>query len=200
MAKPDGMSVTEIVAFVLGVLNVTLVVRRSLWNYPFGLVMVALYAWVFFEAKLYSDALLQIFFCVVQIYGWVNWARNASQEGEVKVERMANRGRVSWLGGAVIAILLWGWGMHRFTDAAFPWWDACVAILSVVAQILMSRRLIENWVLWVAVDFLAIGLYLAKDLRLTALLYAIFLALSLWGLIGWRNAERRTTPALGGPR
>ena len=85
--------------------------------------------------------------------------------------------------------------MHRFTDAAYPWWDAGVAILSVAAQILMSRRLIENWVLWIAVDVLAIGLYAAKDLRLTALLYVVFLALSVWGMIDWRVAERRLAEA-----
>jgi nicotinamide mononucleotide transporter len=85
--------------------------------------------------------------------------------------------------------------MHRFTDAAFPWWDAAVAMLSVAAQILMSRRLIENWALWIAVDVLAIGLYAAKDLWLTALLYAIFLFLAIWGLIGWHATERRPATA-----
>ena len=85
--------------------------------------------------------------------------------------------------------------MHRYTDAAFPWWDAGVAMLSVAAQILMSRRAIENWVLWITVDGIAIGLYAAKDLWLTALLYMIFLALSVWGLMDWRRAEQRQSPA-----
>ena len=110
---------------------------------------------------------------------------------EVEVERMAPASRVVWLAGSAIAIVVWGWAMHRFTDAAFPWWDAAVAMLSVAAQVLMSRRLIENWILWITVDVLAIGLYAAKDLWLTAVLYAIFLALSAWGLLDWRGAERR---------
>lgn len=189
------MTSIEKVAFVLGVANVVLVVRRSLWNYPFGLAMVVLYGWIFFGAKLYSDALLQIFFFVVQIYGWLNWARNRSNTGRVEVERMSDGARLAWLVGAAVATALWGWGMHRFTDAAYPWWDAGVAILSVAAQILMSRRLIENWVLWIAVDVLAIGLYAAKDLRLTALLYVVFLVLSVWGMLDWRVAERRLAEA-----
>lgn len=184
------MSPIETVAFVLGVVNVTLVVRRSLWNYPFGLAMVTLYASVFWEARLYSDALLQVFFVVVQLYGWVNWARSAARAGEVRVERLRWPARAAWLGGSLGVALVWGWGMARFTDAAFPWWDAGVAILSVAAQVLMSRRLIENWLFWIAVDLLAVGLYAAKDLWLTALLYVIFLALSVWGLIDWRAAER----------
>jgi nicotinamide mononucleotide transporter len=181
----------EIIAFALGVVNVTLVVRRSLWNYPFGLVMVSLYAVIFHDAKLYSDAILQFFFFVVQLYGWANWAQSKGRDGEVVVVRLGRAERVLWLFGIVLATAIWGWAMHRFTDAAFPWWDAAVAMLSVAAQILMSRRAIENWVLWIAVDVIAIGLYAAKDLWLTALLYAIFLMLSAWGLIDWRRAERQ---------
>lgn len=185
------MSPLEVIAFVLGVANVTLVVRRSLWNYPFGLAMVSLYGVIFLGARLYSDAILQIFFFMVQLYGWLNWARSKSDEGEVVVVRLAAAERMAWLAGIAIATALWGWAMHRFTDAAFPWWDASVAMLSVAAQILMSRRAIENWVLWIAVDLDAIGLYAVKDLWLTALLYTIFLALSVWGLIDWRAARRR---------
>ncbi|MFA5969250.1 MAG: nicotinamide riboside transporter PnuC [Sphingomonas sp.] len=189
------MSWLEEIAFVLGIINVVLVVRRSLWNYPFGLVMVSLYAVIFFGAKLYSDAILQLFFFIVQIYGWTNWARNKRSEGRVVVLRLATGERAAWLIGIAVATACWGWLMHRFTDAAFPWWDASVAMLSVAAQILMSRRAIENWWLWIIVDIDAIGLYAAKDLRLTALLYAVFLMLSAWGLIDWRRAERRAAAA-----
>lgn len=185
------MSPLEIVAFLLGIANVTLVVRRSLWNYPFGLALVSLYAVIFYDAKLYSDAILQLFFFIVQLYGWMNWSRSKGDAGEVVVVRLGNAERGAWIAGIALATGLWGWGMRSLTDAAFPWWDASVAMLSVAAQILMSRRAIENWVLWIAVDLDAIGLYFAKDLHLTALLYVIFLALSVWGLIDWRRAERR---------
>ncbi len=183
------MSWIEIVAALLGLANVALVVRRSLWNYPFGLAMVALYAFVFFDAKLYSDALLQIFFFAVQLYGWWNWNRSRAEAGEVRVERLDERARLAWLAGCVAAAVGWGALMHCFTDAAFPWWDGTIAVLSVAAQILQSRRKLESWVLWIAVDMLAIGLFAAKDLWVTAVLYAVFLALSVWGLIGWTRAK-----------
>ena len=185
------MSAIETAAFLLGVVNVILVVRRSIWNYPFALAMVTLYAWVFWGAKLYSDTLLQGFFFAVNIYGWWYWARSIQAEGEVAVERMSAAMRFGWVTGCLIATAGWGWLMHRYTDAAFPWWDASVAMTSVAAQILQSRRKIESWILWIVVDVIAIGLYAAKDLRLTAVLYAIFLTLSIWGLIDWRRAERR---------
>ncbi len=189
------MTGLEIVAFLLGIANVTLVVRRSIWNYPFGLIMVALYGKIFLDVRLYSDAILQIFFFVVQLYGWWNWSRNRTQAGSVTVVRLRNRDRARWAIGCTIAAALWGYGMHRFTDASFPWADATLAITSVSAQILMSRRAIENWWLWIAVDIGSVGLYAAKGLWLTMLLYAIFLGLAIWGLFDWRAAERRQAAA-----
>lgn len=189
------MSLLEAIAVALGLINVVLVVRRSLWNYPFGIVMVVLYAHIFFDARLYSDALLQIFFFVVQIYGWVHWARIAARTGDVAVVRLTPRAQLAWVIGCAVATAIWGWGMYRFTNAAYPWWDGSVAILSVAAQLLMSRRFLENWMLWIMVDLLAIGLYAAKDLWLTAGLYGVFLLLAIWGLIGWREAERRNAVA-----
>ena len=186
----------EIVAFLLGIANVTLIVRRSIWNYPFGLAMVALYGRIFLDARLYSDAILQIFFFVVQVYGWWHWARVRRSVGTVTVIHLDNRARLRWAIGCVLASTLWGYGMHRFTDAAFPFADAALAMTSVVAQIMMSRRAIENWWLWIAVDIGSVGLYAAKGLWLTMLLYTIFLGLAIWGLIDWRSAERRQRAAV----
>jgi nicotinamide mononucleotide transporter len=182
------MSWLEWVAAGLGVINVALVVRRSVWNYPFGLAMVALYFFVFFEARLYSDALLQIFFFVVQIYGWVNWVKARSAAGEVPVGRLTQRARIGWIGGTALASLIWGLGMARYTDAAAPIIDAFIAGTSISAQILMARRMIENWAAWILVDLVAVALYFSRDLYPTSALYLLFLLLSIAGLIGWRRA------------
>lgn len=184
------MNWLEWIAAGLGVVNVTLVVRRSIWNYPFGLAMVALYFFVFFEARLYSDALLQIFFFVVQLYGWWNWVRARRMAGEVPVATLTPRARLAWIAGTAAASLAWGLGMARYTDAAAPLIDAAVAGMSIAAQILMAQRRIENWVLWILVDAVAIGLYASRDLYATSALYALFLLLSVAGLVGWRRALR----------
>lgn len=186
-----GMSALEVAAFLLGVANVALLVKRSIWNYPFALVMVSLYAVIFHDARLYSDALLQLFFFAVNLYGWWSWARAKGAAGAIMVERMTIPARAAWTGGILVAALAWGTLMHRFTDASYPWWDAAIAAASIAAQILLAQRRIENWWLWIAVDIAAIGLYAAKSLWLTAVLYVIFLGLSVWGLIDWRGAERR---------
>ena len=190
------MSPIETTAFVLGVVNIVLLVRRSIWNYPFALAMVALYARVFFAAKLYSDALLQVFFFIVNLYGWWQWRRSHVREGDILVELMSNRVRLGWAAGCAVGIAVWGWLMHRFTDASYPWWDAGVAIVSVAAQIMLAKRWLENWVLWIGVDLVSIGLYAAKGLWLTMVLYAVFLALATWGLIDWRNTRRAAGSAV----
>jgi nicotinamide mononucleotide transporter len=188
----------EALATLLGLINIGLIVRRSVWNYPFGLAMVAIYAWLFAQpgVRLYSDALLQLFFFVVQLYGWWNWARSQAKAGEVQVVLLSANRRAFWLAGIAAATLGWGALMHRFTDAALPWWDAFIAMTSVVAQLLMARRYLENWILWIAVDAVAIGVYAAKGLMLTAFLYAVFLIMSAIGLASWRKALARGPEAL----
>jgi nicotinamide mononucleotide transporter len=181
----------EYAAALLGVANVVLVVRRSIWNYPFALAMVTLYLFVFWDAKLYSDALLQIFFFVLNVYGLANWLRSRREAGEVVVTTLSGRERALWIAGTLAASLAWGWVMMRFTDAAAPIWDALIAGLSVSAQLLLARRCLENWALWIAVDLIAIPLYWSRGLGPTALLYMLFLGLAVAGLVGWWRAYQR---------
>jgi nicotinamide mononucleotide transporter len=180
----------EIAAAVLGVINVALVVRRSTWNYPFGIAMVSLYFFVFWEAKLYSDALLQIFFLLIQLYGWWAWFHAAHVDHGVAVGWMDTKRRLSWLAGTAVAAVIWGTGMARFTDAAAPYADATIAGLSVAAQILQSLRRVESWVLWIMVDALAIGLFAWRGLLVTSALYALFLVLAIVGLFEWRRRAK----------
>ena len=184
------MNALEILATLLGIANIILLVRRSIWNYPFGIAMVALYADIFFTAKLYSDALLQLFFFAIQVYGWWAWWRAGGGEHKVEVERLTGAARTAWIAMIALTSFAWGTMMHAYTDASFPWWDATVAMASIAAQILLARRMIENWVLWIAVDAMAIGLYLTKGLTLTAGLYFVFLLLCIFGLREWAAAER----------
>lgn len=180
------MSPLEILAVCLGLANIALLIRRSIWNYPVGMAMVTLYGVIFFTARLYSDALLQIFFFVLQLYGWWCWATARGEgDGTVRVERLSAAQWGLYLGGAAVAAAAWGMLMHRFTDAAAPWWDAAIAMLSITAQIMLARRYLENWLLWIAVDAIAMPLYWSRGLPLTAGLYGLFLVMSAIGLREW---------------
>lgn len=184
------MTAIEGVAATLILLNLWLLVRRSLWNFAFAIAGVTLYAWIFWQARLYSDALLQGFFLALNVYGWHNWTRAKEALGEVVVLRMTPAARTGCLVAIVTATAGSGWIMHRFTDAAAPWLDAGVAMTSVAAQILLTRRKLENWVLWIAVNVMSITLYASRGLYITMVLYCAMLALSVWSLIEWRRAER----------
>lgn len=188
------MNPLELVAVLLGVANIVLLARRSVWNYPFGLAMVSLYAVIFTEARLYSDALLQVFFFVIQCYGWWHWHQRADH-GVVAPRRLSMPALGLTLIAVALAALVWGWGMQRFTDAAAPFWDAAIAMTSIAAQILLARRFIQNWWLWIAVDTVAVPLFWSRNLPLTAGLYALFLVLSVIGLVAWERAAREARQA-----
>ncbi|WP_425229879.1 nicotinamide riboside transporter PnuC [Sphingomonas sp.] len=184
------MSLIDLLAAGLTLVNVWLVVRRSLWNYPFGLAAVAVSAAVFWREKLYSDVLLQGFFFLVQFYGWWVWARHREADGAVAVAWLDWRRRLMVAAVTLAATLGWGAAMHRYTDAALPWWDAANLMLSVVAQLLMSRRYAENWILWIVVDVEATGLYAAKGLTAFTALYVVLTAMASWGFYSWWRAGR----------
>lgn len=185
------MSWLEVLAALFGLANILLIVRRSVWNFPAALIMVTLTGVVLWEAKLYSDAGLQAFFFIVNILGWVLWARNRGAAGEIMVDRLGAAGQIVWITLAMAATYGWGLFMALNTDATNPWWDASVAMLSIAAQILMTRRYINNWHWWIVVNILSIGLYWHKQLYVFTGLYVIFLGMAVWGLIEWRRAEAR---------
>ena len=184
------MTLIELVAALLGLANLVLIIRRSVWNYPFALAMVTLYAKVFWDAKLYSDAGLQLFFIAANLYGWWAWSRASAAVGEVRVEQLTPRARLIWLGATFAAALGWGWLMATRTDASYPYADALVLMGSVAAQILMTRRYLENWHGWIGVNLVSIALYAAKGLYPTMILYLLFLGMAIAGLIEWRRAAR----------
>ncbi|QDK31236.1 nicotinamide riboside transporter PnuC [Sphingomonas sp. IC081] len=184
------MDPVEWIAAALGLANIALLVRRSVWNYPFGMAMVALYFVVFWQAKLYGEAGLQIFFFAAQGWGWLLWVRAGGGESRVPVRRLGGFSRALWLVATAALALNLGWVMHKFTDASLPYADAAIAGASIAAQILLAFRRIENWVLWIAIDVASIGVYAYKDLWPTAALYVVFLVMSVLGLIEWAAAER----------
>ncbi len=183
------MSPLEMAAAALGLVNIVLIARRTVLNYPFGIAMVILYGILFAQTRLYSAALLQLFFLASQVYGWWYWRRSHAGTGAVPVRRLQAAGWRRVLAGGVAGTLLLGLLMSRLTDAAAPWWDAANAAWSMVAQLLTDRRYTESWPLWVAIDALSIGLYASQGLIATAILYALFLLIALWGWWAWRRAE-----------
>ena len=176
---------TEIAGAILGLLQIWLLVRRSVWNFPVAMVMVSLIGVTLFEARLYSEAGLQVFFFVVNAAGWVQWRAAADAGHTVPVGWMRWSSRAIWAAVTALLSVSLGWLMHRFTNAALPFADSAVTGASIAAQFLLNLRRIENWVLWVAIDVISVALYLYRDLYVLAALYLAFLVISVIGLRQW---------------
>jgi nicotinamide mononucleotide transporter len=183
----------EVLAVITGIISVYLSTRENIWSWPTALVNVALYFVVFYETKLYADMGLQVVYFALSLYGWYEWLYGGENRTELHVSRssLALGVRLAMIGIACVAIL--GTVLARFTDAALPYIDSATASTSLVAQWMMTRKILENWAVWIAVDVVYIAMFVFKRLYLTAGLYAVFLVLAVMGYIQWKRslAERR---------
>lgn len=190
LAGQRALNPIEAAASLIGLVQIVLLVRRSVWNFPLAMVQVALTGVVLVDARLYSEAGLQGFFFIVNAQGWWAWRRaQGGNDAAVPVRRMDWPARGGWAAVTVALSLSLGWVMHRFTNAALPFADSAVTGASIAAQLLLNARRIENWVLWIAIDVVSIGLYLVRGLNLLAVLYFAFLVLSVIGLRQWTRSE-----------
>ena len=179
----------EIAGTLFGLLCVVLVIRRSIWCWPVGLVQVMLFIIIFYNAKLYSDLLLHVIYVGMQIYGWYYWLKHGGEQadGALVVESMSLRQLTAWIAATAAGTLLLGYLMQRWTDAAVPYGDAFTTVASLVAQFLLARKFLENWLFWIVVDVVAIGIYYYKNLQPTTVLYTVFLILAVIGYVSWRR-------------
>ncbi len=183
------MTVLELLAALVSAWGVWLTARRRPWCWPVGLVSVLAYAWVFVDARLYSDALLQLAFAVMIGYGWRRWLQHLDVEGRVQVAPLPMRQAAVHLSLGIVGALALGSAMHHWTHAALPWLDAALTAFSLVAQWWQARRHIAAWWLWIAVDVIYVGQYAYKSLLITSLLYAGFVALAIMGLRAWTQVD-----------
>lgn len=186
----------ELVAAVLALAMVACNMREVHWGWPLAMLSSLLYVGVFAAHRIYGDASLQVFFAVMAAWGWFQWLRGHRADGSsLQVARLSTHG---WLAAAAGSALLWpalALFLHRFTDTDVPWSDGFVTALSVVGQVLLARKFIENWGVWLAVNVVSVGLFVHKGLWLTVGLYAVFAALSVAGYVAWR----RRLPTLPAP-
>lgn len=186
-----GRSPLEWVAVAFGIVSVYLSVRENIWSWPTAIVNVTLYVWIFLQARLFADMGLQVFYIVINAYGWWNWLYGGANHSELHVTRLSRRLALAlpfvWLAGtAVLAVFL-----RAYTPAALPWADSALTVASLIAQYLLTRKVLENWAIWVAADVAYIAMYIYKDLGPTAFLYAVFLVLATMGHFEWKKRWER---------
>jgi nicotinamide mononucleotide transporter len=180
-----GASPYEWVATVSGFICVYLVIKRNIWCFAFGFVQVSIYAWIFYDVKLYSDMALHVFYIGFQIYGWMLWKNAQDSTGHVIVNQGTAKEYVLWVIAIAISTMVLGTIMTQYTDASFPYPDAFTTCASLGAQWLLSHKKLLNWMLWIVVDIVAIVVYWKKGLFPTSALYACFLVMAMIGQWQW---------------
>ncbi|MEQ1947884.1 MAG: nicotinamide riboside transporter PnuC [Bryobacteraceae bacterium] len=195
------MALTELLGFLTGAINVWLLAKQNIWNWPVGLANNALYVAVFLNSGLYGDAGLQLVYITLGIYGWWLWGQRrkvANDDGGGLPVTRTPRDAWMWMAPATAfsAIALYFF-LARFTDSTVPGWDAITTALSLAATYGQARKYLESWWIWILADIIYIPLYAYKNLNLTAALYFIFMILCVMGLRSWSQSVRH--PA-GDPR
>jgi len=178
-------SLLELLSFTLSVTTVVLNIRQIHWAWLFSILSSGLYASVFFDARLYGDMGLQWVFIIVSVWGWFLWWRGIDGSSQLPVSALASRERVFALIAWGLGFIALAWFLKKFTDTDVPVADGFLTAGSLLGQVLLSRKKIENWLIWIIVDVLYVGLYIYKNLMLTAALYAVFVVMAIMGLRAW---------------
>lgn len=189
-----GTNAFELGCAALTLFSVWLTARENIWCWPTGIVAAALYGVFFVRIKLYADASLQLFFIATSFYGWWWWLRGGHNRTEAPVSRLKRRDALFLAALTAIAIGVIGYFFAAHTDAHLPFWDATASGASVTAQLLLMRKKIENWPLWLAIDTLCVGIYVYKGAFPTAVLYALLLILAVVGWIEWNKSWTQQNP------
>jgi nicotinamide mononucleotide transporter len=178
----------EWVAAIAGVVSVFLSAREKIWSWPTALVNVSLYFYIFLRAGLYSDMGLQVVYFALSLYGWHQWLYGGAQHTRLEVSRASPR---VWIIAAVVGVLFWT-GLSRYTatlpGVSLPHLDAALTTTSLVAQWMMTRKILENWILWIIADLVYVPMFIFKGLYPTAAQYSVFLALAVLGFVNWRRS------------
>ena len=195
------MSYIEFIGTIFNLWCVWLTVKGKISSWPVGIVGIVFYIFLFYQIRLYSDLFEQFYFLVMSFYGWWLWLNISGRKkdkdaGELKIS--VNSNRSNWIYGAVIilgtaALTYFVKNINSYfpaffpEPASYPFLDAFTTVMSFAATVLMAKKKVECWYLWILVDIIGIGLYFVKDVRFISLEYVLFLGMAIQGLIGWRK-------------
>lgn len=209
------LSWIEAVGTLAGLLCIWLASLEKISNYAFGLINVTLFAIIFFQIQLYASLLLQLFFFAANIYGWYAWSRqNSQQEAELQIRWLPLPKAIAWFVACVVAIglmtvyinlvfafltrvavsVMSGFGLNVSMPVlqpdAFPFWDSCMMVLSIAAMILMTRKYVENWLLWVIINVISVAIFALQGVYAMSLEYLLLTFIALNGSRMWINSAR----------
>jgi nicotinamide mononucleotide transporter len=181
----------ELIGAVLGIAMVVCNIKQIHWAWPLAFVSSALYFLVFWGSKLYGDGALQVFFAAMAVWGWAQWLRGVRPDGQaLRVQSLSTANTIKLIAACAILWGLTGSFLLKFTTTDVPWWDGFTTALSIVATVMLGRKYIENWPLWIVVNIVGIALFAYKGLWLTVGLYTVFAGMAVLGWQTWRREMR----------
>lgn len=200
----QGQSILELTGVFTGLICVWLAAINNIWNWPFAIVCTAIYVYIFEQAALYADMGQNIYLLGINIYGWYYWLKKP--KGEVKRPVLTiTKKQVLWSVIAVAAVtpalgytLVSLSPILHYKPAAFPYLDSFCTACSLVGQLFLARKVLENWLIWIFVDIIYVGIYIVKDLKPTAFMFAVYVVIALFGYIDWRKEYRKQLQTANG--
>jgi len=180
----------EITGVISGLLCVYLAAVNNIWNWPIAIISVSIYILIFFEAHLFADMGLQVYFLATNIYGWYYWSRKTFTENKIPVALITKKEIILSIAVIIAFTVILGSAL-KYTTASYPYIDSFCTACSLVAQIFLARKVLENWLIWIFVDIIYVGIYLIKGLHLTAIMYIIYVGIALLGYIDWKKEYKK---------
>ncbi|MDO8992820.1 MAG: nicotinamide riboside transporter PnuC [Daejeonella sp.] len=192
-----NQSLLETSGVITGILCVYLAAKNNIWSWPIAIISVLIYIFIFFEAKLYADTGLQVYFLLMNFYGWYFWSRKDERK-KVPVSSITPKEIILSVAGIVVFTAGLGFFLYKGTDASFPFIDSFCTACSLLAQVFLARKVLENWLIWIFVDIIYVGVYISKDLHLTAGMYALYIIIAAIGYHDWRKDYQKGRVLLSG--
>lgn len=182
------LRIIEILGVLTGLVCVWLYIREKVLAWPITIISASLFIILFLDARLYANVGLQVFFIVLAVYGWHQWQRGGTEKAGVSVSRISGIVAVLLLlltaaASAVLALVL-----GSVTNAAEPLWDSLATAMSLAAQWMLARKILENWLVWIAADIIFVAVYVQSALYVTAGLYVVYLVMATTGFLTWRRS------------
>ena len=186
-----GAHYVEILGVIFSILYLIFSIRQNILLWPLGIASALLYMVVFYQSKFYADMGLNGYYVVISIYGWLLWRKGSAEDGsKLAVSRLGKRHALILLGFTAAAFAGIGLILDRYTDSPVPYWDAFTTAVSFTATWLLARKILENWILWIIVDAVSMGLYLYRGLYPTLFLFAIYTTMAVIGYLKWSRTYK----------
>jgi nicotinamide mononucleotide transporter len=177
----------ELIAVFFGLLCVWSMKKESILAFPFGLINVGIYVYICFSAKLYAYAGINIFYFGMSGYGWYNWLKKGDDDEKIRITECSGRERI-WNSIAILVFFIILWILlKKFTDSVVPVWDAITTAIYIIGMWLLARKKIENWILWIAGDFISIFLFAYEKLYFSSFQFLVFTIIAVFGYLEWKG-------------